>query len=123
MPGTRLSHEVRRERRQEMAAYAAAGHTVAETAQQFNVSSRTAANAIKAAGVTAVASGRVGAHFSAYEVIADLINTDLSLGAIARKRSLTRQRVAQIRDASLAAGIPMQPRTEEESCSTASATS
>ena len=55
-------------------------------------------------------SHRPGREISRYDLIADLCNTDESLGALARRRGLSRQRVCQVYARCRAAGIPVRER-------------
>jgi DNA-binding CsgD family transcriptional regulator len=69
-----MTHEQRRVRRQEIAAYAAEGHTAVETAEHFGVTPQTVYNACRPAGVVAAAPKQT--RLASYATIADLINTD-----------------------------------------------
>jgi DNA-binding CsgD family transcriptional regulator len=107
----KMTHEQRRKRRQEIAAYAAEGRTAAETAEHFGVTSQTVYNACRPVGVVPAATKQT--RHVAYATIADLINTDDTHAVIAARRGTTRQRVGQIASKCREAGIPIRRRQGE----------
>jgi hypothetical protein len=93
-----------------MGAAIAAGSTIDEVAAKYRVSSGTARDACLVAGV-APPSRRVAIRSTgSLAILAALINTDETEASIAARMRLTRQRVNQIKQAAVAAGIAIRPR-------------
>lgn len=102
-----MTHDERRRRRAAIAAAAKADGPVA-AALRFGVTPETVRTACREHGVgmTRAAPSSV----STYEIIGALISTDTPIAAVAAARGLSKQRVHQIYQKCLAAGIPVRTR-------------
>lgn len=103
-----MTHEERADRRKKMATRAQEV-TVAEVAQEFGVRFATVRDACREHGVTPVSEDR--RMLSSYQLVADLCNTDESPHNIARKYSVTPQRVHWVYEKCKEAGVPVRTRT------------
>jgi transposase-like protein len=92
-----MTHAERLKRRRDIVAESARGRTVPELCEQFGVGEGTVKAALREAGVRPVLGPRRnGRNTPSYAILADLLNTALSLREIARRHSVSAQAVQQI---------------------------
>jgi hypothetical protein len=106
-----MDHTQRRERRQKIAEHAST-HDIADTAKEFGMSIATIRNACLEFGVTPVVSSNYTTRFSAYKVIADLLD-GMAPAAVAVRHRVSKQRIHQIRTRCLESGIKIPVRKVE----------
>lgn len=104
-----MTHEERADRRKKMATRAQEV-TVAEVAQEFGVRFATVRDACREHGVTPVSEDR--RMLSSYQLVADLCNTDESLGSLGRKHCVTTQMVHKVYKKCKEAGVPVRTRAQ-----------
>ena len=103
-----MTHKERRQVRATLAQLLSKGAQVADLCEQFNVSGHTVHRAAEEFGVevrTDVHTNDLGVN--TYNIIADLVMTDLSLSVLATRYKVSRQRVSQILHRCKQAGIPV----------------
>lgn len=105
-----LTHAQRRARRAEIAECVRGGITATDAAKQFCVTIHTVVNACREHGVRAVVERRLPLHVKTWDILADLLNTRLPEGEIAKKRRVTRQWVAQVRAHAERSGVVVPKR-------------
>lgn len=113
----RLSHAGRLERRREIAKAIAAGQSVYEVCQQFEVSRETIRKAADEHGVKIPGTRRlqsVRRKSKLLHVLADLLNTSDSYPQIAQRQNVTRTYVTQVVDEARKAGLTVRGRTKQE---------
>ena len=107
-----MTHEQRYIRRVRIREMVAAGTPVAEVADHFGVSTHMVCGECKRAGVPYDRPKPPPPQVrpSSYAVLADLINTDMTLEQIGEARGISRQRVGQIAQLARGAGIEFRYR-------------
>jgi hypothetical protein len=106
-----FTHNDRSQRRQLMAQHVARGHTLADTASHFGVTTQTVrSSCLQYDQPTRNEQLRLLATGS-YAALADLLNTEHSLSEIARRRRSTRQRVFSVMQQAIKSGIQIKERS------------
>jgi hypothetical protein len=106
-----MDHTQRHERRKIIAEYART-HSIGDTAREFQVSISTVRNSCQEHDVTPLVADKHTTKFSAYTMIADLLK-GMTPADVAAKHTVSRQRVCDIRDKCIKAGIEMPKRYVE----------